>query len=80
MEDSWGECDADRLEIKLHVDCLKNDTLYHDTLMHECLHAVFALSGVRYSCFNGNANKEEGAVRALEALFLPLIDIVNQER
>lgn len=77
MEDNWGECNADKLEITLHEDCLKDDNLYMETLYHECLHAVIAMSGARYSCLSNNENKEEGIVRCIENLFLPLIKVIN---
>lgn len=74
MEDCWGECDIDNLTINLNKDCLKDDELYRTTLLHECIHAVLNLSGASYSCLDGDAEKEEGIVRAIESLFLPILD------
>jgi hypothetical protein len=67
--DNWGECDSDRLVIKLSTECLKDDKIHYATLLHEVTHLILRLSGVAYM----EHNDEEAYVRCIENLLLPWV-------
>lgn len=67
--DNWGECDSDRLIIRLSEECLKDDRIHYATLLHEVTHLILRLSGV--ACME--ANDEEAYVRCIENLLIPWV-------
>ena len=65
--DNWGECDSDKMIIKLSTDCLKDPRIHSTTLMHEVTHMILRLSGVAFM----EENDEEAYVRCIENLVIP---------
>ena len=74
LDDCWGQyCrDGEFIELGPDVDSLKT---FRDTMRHEMLHAAISVSGLNHIL---NDNLEEALVRALENLFLPAIDKLDQ--
>ena len=66
---NWGECDSDRLIIRLSNECLEDDRIHYSTLLHEVTHLILRLSGVAYM----EANDEEAYVRCIENLLIPWV-------
>ena len=77
--DNWGECDSDRLIIRLSNECLKDDRIHYTTLVHEVTHLILRLSGVAYI----TEYDEEAYVRFIENLLIPWVlknqHLVNQD-
>ena len=65
--DNWGECDSDKMIIKLSTDCLKDPKIHSTTLIHEVTHMILRLSGVAFM----EENDEEAYVRCIENLVIP---------
>jgi hypothetical protein len=66
---NWGECDSDKMIIKLSTDCLKDPRIHATTLMHEVTHMILRLSGVAFM----EENDEEAYVRCIENLVIPWV-------
>jgi hypothetical protein len=79
LNENWGEFHADESVIYLHKNCLTDDKLYYETLCHELFHAVFHFSGISHTVFNGDPEIEEGVVRVLENLMLPVLEKLGKE-
>lgn len=67
--ENWGECDSDRLVIKLSTQCLTDKNIHYSTLLHEVTHMILRLSGVAFM----EANDEEAYVRCIENLLIPWV-------
>lgn len=66
MED-YGVLHFEKRTISIRKNLSEEDTL--DTILHEVVHACFALSGIGYLLDNDNL--EEALVRAVENLVVP---------
>tara|TARA_Y100001973_G_C5154006_1_gene309709 strand:+ start:794 stop:1111 length:318 start_codon:yes stop_codon:yes gene_type:complete len=65
--DDFGVLHFERRTISIRKNLSEEDTL--DTILHEVVHACFALSGIGYLLDNDNL--EEALVRAVENLVVP---------
>jgi hypothetical protein len=63
------DCDSSTIYIRKGL----SDQDFYDTLLHEALHAIFYISGLHYSHFKGDNDFEEGVVRAIDNLYMPII-------
>ena len=74
----WGRMNEDKKIITLSTKIKDTETIV-DTLLHEVLHAVLRMSGLYYSLLKANDSNEEGVVRGLENLYLPVVKNVLKE-
>ena len=67
--DNWGECDQDKMLIRLSKLCLEDKKDHFSTLVHEVTHLILRMSGIAYM----EANDEEAYVRCIENLIIPWV-------
>lgn len=67
--EDFGACDIDKRIITIRETLTNKETL--ETLLHESLHACFALSGLSYLI--NNEETEEAIIRCIDALYIPIV-------
>jgi len=77
LDGDWGEADIDKREIYIARET--TDEEFNATLKHEILHCLLRMSGLFYSILKEDYEAEEGMVRMVENLYLPIIEQIDEK-